>query len=172
MLSMAWVRLGYDQLAVFEKHSRSLRLVNGCMTYPTGWTNNIFTAYFGWPLVVNESIVQSYTGQIRIAPVKLKNTVRFVRLRTVGAFLVSGEIRSGGRVSYIAITSEAGRVCKVVRPWDGNVRIRPLGSEEIVKFTEENGVLTFPTVADSTYIVDRPDDPWEKHPMTRITGQP
>lgn len=174
LLSMAWVRLGYDQLDVFETHSRSLRLINGCIAFPDVgwvWSKYIFTANFGWPLVVNESIVQSYTGQIRIAPVKLKNTVRFARLRTVGAFLVSGEIRSGGRVSYITITSEAGRVCRLVRPWDENVRIRPLGSEEIVKFTEENSVLTFPTVADLTYIVDRPDDPWEKYPIIRITGQ-
>jgi hypothetical protein len=50
------------------------------------------------------------------------------------------------------------------------VRIRPLGSEEIVKFTEENGVLTFPTVADSTYVVDRPDDPWEKQPISKLGG--
>ncbi len=173
MLTMAWVRLGIDQLDIFENHSRSLQLINGCQTYPSyNWASKwVFMHFLGWPIVVNESIVQSYTGRIRIAPVKLKNTVHFARLRTEGAFLVSGEIRGGGRVSYLAITSEAGRGCRLVRPWDGNVRIRLLGSEEIVTFSEEKGLLTFPTLAGSTYIVDRLDDPWEKQPITVIAGK-
>jgi hypothetical protein len=122
--------------------------------------------------VVNESIVQSYSGQIRVAPVKLKNTVRFARLRTVGAFLVSGEIKRGGEVSYIAITSTARSSCHLVRPWVGNVRIRLSGSMKNIEFTEKEGVLSFPTLAGSTYIVDRPDNPWEKQPIARITGHP
>ena len=83
--------------------------------------------FLGWPVVINESLVQSYTGQIRVAPVKLKNTARFARLRTEGAFLLSGEIQSGGKVSYLAITSEAGVPCNLVRPWDGPVRVRRAG---------------------------------------------
>ena len=42
--------------------------------------------FLGWPVVVNESLVQSYTGQIRVAPVKLKNTAHFARLRMEAAF--------------------------------------------------------------------------------------
>ena len=173
MLSMAWVRLGHDQLDIFENHSRSLQLINGCQTYPgDSWASQwVFTHFLGWPIVVNESIVQSYSGVIRFAPVQLKNTVHFARLRTEGAFLVSGEIRSGGRISYLAITSETGCVCKLVRPWDEHVRIRLLGSEEIVTFSEEKGVLTFPTVTNSTYIVDRLNDAWEKQPITVIAGR-
>ena len=34
MLSMAWVRLGHDQLDVFEKHTRAILHENGCQTYP------------------------------------------------------------------------------------------------------------------------------------------
>lgn len=170
MLSMAWVRLGYDQLEVFEKHSRDLRLVNGCQTLPKGtWPSKwIFTHFLGWPIVINESIVQSYTGQIRLAPVKLKNMVQFARLRTAGAFLVSGEIRPGGSISYLAIASEAGSPCYLVRPWDGDVRIREADSMKVIKYTEKRGVLAFPTVAGLTYIVDRLDDPWEKQPITVI----
>jgi hypothetical protein len=174
MLSMAWVRLGYDQLDVFERHTRAIVHMNGCQTYPkdvyASW--HIFMHYLGWPIVLNESIVQSYTGQIRVAPVKLKNTARFARLRTVGAFLVSGEIKPGGEVSYIAITSTAQNTCHLVRPWVGNVRIRLSGSMKTIDFTENEGVLSFPSLAGSTYIVDRPDKPWEKQPITRITGHP
>ena len=172
MLTMAWVRLGYNQFDVFEKHTRSILHENGCQTYPrdSRASKYIFMHFFGWPLVVNESLVQSYTGQIRVAPVKLENTARFARLRTVGAFLLSGEIKKGGIVSYLSITSEAGARCELVRPWDGSVRIRLLGSEENVAITETEGVVAFPTVAGATYIVDRPDDPWEEQQLVEIGG--
>ena len=99
----------------------------------------------------------------------MKEAARFARLRTVGAFLVSGEIRPGGRTSYLAVTSEAGRECHLVRPWEGQVRVRLLGSLEGVPFTEETGVLIFPTEAGSTYIVDRPEAPWEEMPDLDVT---
>ena len=174
MLSMAWVRLGHDQLDVFEKHTRAILHENGCQTYPrdSGMSHLIFMHFLGWPVVINESLVQSYTGQIRVAPVKFKNTARFARLRTAGAFLFSGEIQSGGKVSYLAITSEAGVPCQLVRPWDGPVRVRRRDSLEAVTVAEKDGVLTFPTAAGTTYVVDRPDEPWEAQPITLITQTP
>ena len=171
MLSMAWVRLGHDQLDVFEKHTRAILRQNGCQTYPrdSGMSHMIFMHFLGWPVVVNESLVQSYTGQIRIAPVKLKNTARFARLRAVGAFLISGEILVGGKILYLAITSEAGVSCEMVRPWDGPLRVRLLDSMTKVAVAEKDGVLRFPTVAGATYVVDRPDEPWEDQPVTVIS---
>jgi hypothetical protein len=124
--------------------------------------------FLGWPVVVNESLVQSYTGRIRVAPVKLKHIARFARLRTAGAFLVSGEIEPGGEVSYLAFTSEAGHPCELVRPWDGPVRVRRLDSMEEANVAEKAGVLTFPTTAGTTYVVDRPEAPWESRPVTVI----
>jgi len=173
MLSMAWVRLGHDQLDVFEKHTRSILRKNGCQTYPRSSNINwIFMHFLGWPIVVNESLLQSYTGQIRVAPVKLKNAARFARLRTEGAFLLSGEIQRGGKVSYLAITSEAGVPCALVRPWDGPVRVRRLDSMEGVAVAEKDGVLTFATAAGATYVVDRPNEPWESQPITLIPQTP
>ena len=171
MLSMAWIRLGHDQLDVAEKHARSLVRTNGMQSYPRDcWPARfgIFTHLLGWPIVVNESLVQSYTGQIRVSPVKLKNAARFARLRAEGAFLLSGEIQSGGKVSYLAITSEVGRPCNLVRPWDGPVRVRRLDSMAEVTVAEKDGVLTFPTTAGATYVLDRPDAPWESQPVTDI----
>ena len=174
MLSMAWVRMGYDQLDVFEKHTRAILHQNGLQTYPmsSGHMHFIFMHFLGWPVVINESLVQSYTGQIRVAPVKLKNTARFARLRTAGAFLVSGEIQSGGKVSYLAITSEAGVPCQLVRPWDGEVRVRRVDTMEAVSLSEAEGVLTFPTDVGMTYVVDRPDEPWESQPVVVIGDRP
>jgi hypothetical protein len=171
MLTLAWARMGHDQLDVFEKHTRSILHENGCQSYPStspGLDRFIFMHYLGWPVVINECLIQSYTGQIRVAPVKLKNTARFARLRTEGAFLLSGEIQAGGKISYLAITSEAGVPCQLVRPWDGAVRVRQLDSMAAVTVAEKDGVLTFPTSAGTTYVVDRPDEPWEKQPITVI----
>ena len=172
MLSMAWVRLGHDPLDVYERHTRSIVHVNGCQTYPrdSGYSHLIFMHFLGWPVVVNESLVQSYSGQIRVAPVKLSRTARFARLRSAGAFLLSGEIEPGGKVSYLALTSEAGRPCELVRPWEGSMRVRCLDSMEGVTVVEKEGVLTFPTTAGATYVVDRPEEPWESRPVTVITG--
>lgn len=174
MLSMAWVRLGHDQLDVFEKHTRSIVHENGCQTYPRDiiYSKYIFMHFLGWPVVINESLVQSYTGQIRVAPVKLKNTARFARLRTEGAFLLSGEIQIGGKVLYLAITSEAGVSCKLVRPWDSPVRVRRLDSMKRVTVAEKDGILTFATAVGATYVVDRPDEPWEALPITIISQTP
>jgi len=171
MLSMAWVRLGHDQLDIFEQHTRSIVHENGCQTYPRYLNESkyIFMHFLGWPVVVNESLVQSYTGQIRVAPVKLQHTARFARLRTEGAFLISGEIQRGGQVSYLAVTSEVGRPCHLLRPWDGPVRVRCLEAmEEDIPVREHDGVFTFPTTAGATYVVDRPADPWEAQAMTHI----
>lgn len=173
MLTMAWVRLGYNQLDVFEQHTRSIVHANGCQTYPRyNWASKyIFMHFFGWPVVVNECLVQSYTGHIRVAPVKLQHTARFARLRTEGAFLISGEIQCDGRVSYLAITSEAGCPCTMMRPWDGPVRVRSLASMvNDIPVCEDEGVFTFPTTTGATYIVDRPADPWEAQAMSHVGG--
>ena len=95
------------------------------------------------------------------------HTARFARLRTTGAFLLSGEIEPGGKVSYLALTSEAGRPCKLVRPWDGPLRVRHLDSMEQVDVVEQEGVLSFPTAGGATYVVDRPEETWEARPVRR-----
>lgn len=164
-----WQR-SFVQLDVFEKHTRSLVRENGFQTYPrySGHGNKIFMHFLGWPVVVNESLVKSYTGQIRVAPVKLKNTARIARLCTTRAFLLSGEIQEGGKISYLAITSEAGSPCRLVRPWDVQVWVRRLDSMEKVTLAEKDGLLEFSTAAGETYVVDRPDEPLEAQPVTVI----
>ena len=57
-----------------------------------------------------------------------------------------------------------------MRPWDGAVRVRRLESMEAVTATEKDGVLTFPTAAGTTYVVDRPKEPWEAQPVTEIAA--
>ena len=71
-------------------------------------------------LAVNEMLMQSHEGVIRIFPVWPKaQNARFGNLRAVGAFLVSAELKDGV-VGGVAIHSEKGRPCTVQNPWPGH----------------------------------------------------
>jgi len=159
-LAMARVRLGLDVFAELKRNTRKMRLQNGALA-DIGGIKRIWTENFSAPLVMNESVIQSYNGLLRLAPVKLKTTVRFANLRAVGAFLVSGEVHPGGRVVYASIHSEAGNDCMLVKPWPGIVRIRTLEDMRPVATIQKDDVICFKTQRGKTYIIDRPDCPWE-----------
>lgn len=93
------------------------------------------------PGMINEMMLQSHKGLIRVFPVYPRNEkARFYRLRTFGAFLISSEIENGD-VKYIIVESEKGKNCKIHNPWpgkdiaiarDGQVNIFP--SSDIIEF--------------------------------------
>ena len=73
------------------------------------------------PVVINECLLQSYNGTIRLFPnwPKDKDAI-FNNLRAVGAFLISSSI-SNGKVEFVEITSEAGTPLKIHLPWQGAI---------------------------------------------------
>jgi hypothetical protein len=74
---------------------------------------------FSLPLVVNECMLQSYTGTLRFFPNWPGGAdAEFRSLRAVGAFLVSAQ-RKNGAVRWIEITSEAGGPLTLLSPWSG-----------------------------------------------------
>jgi hypothetical protein len=164
--AMIRARLGVDDFDVFENQLKATTRPNGTMSYGGQWFFWVHGA--GNSIWLNENLLQSYDGRIQVAPVKLKTGARLYNLRTVGAFLVSAEIRPGGRIAYIAITSEAGKTCKIEKPWTGNLRIRELSSMDEIPFDDHGGVVTFQTKKGAAYIIDHPSEPWENQPLTRI----
>ena len=73
----------------------------------------------GIPGLINEMMLQSHGGVMRIFPVfPAGQKASFYRLRTFGAFLVSGAIAKGV-VQQIVIESEKGRPCVLQNPWSG-----------------------------------------------------
>jgi hypothetical protein len=71
----------------------------------------------GIPGMINEMMLQSHGGVIRIFPVFPDNqTASFYRLRTFGAFLFSGSIHNG-TVGCLIIESGKGRECRLQNPW-------------------------------------------------------
>jgi alpha-L-fucosidase 2 len=66
---------------------------------------------------INEMMLQSYEGIIRVFPAWLHNRdAKFKTLRAYGAFLVSSEIKNE-KVTYLKIFSEKGRTCTIENPW-------------------------------------------------------
>jgi alpha-L-fucosidase 2 len=69
------------------------------------------------PLTINEMLMQSYEGVIRIFPNWNKSKdASFDQLRAYGAFLVSSSVKKS-RVEFVKIFSEKGRDCIIENPW-------------------------------------------------------
>ncbi|HSH18834.1 MAG TPA: hypothetical protein VLA03_00185 [Draconibacterium sp.] len=73
---------------------------------------------FALPVVINECLMQSYKGTIRLFPNwSMEKDAEFHDLRAAGAFLVSAKLKDG-KVTEIEILSEAGGLLKILLPWE------------------------------------------------------
>ena len=71
------------------------------------------------PLTINEMLLQSYEGVIRVFPNwNLEKDASFENLRAYGAFLITAALKQG-KIQGVTIMSEKGRVCKIENPWKG-----------------------------------------------------
>jgi len=99
----------------------------------------------GIPGLINEMLLQSHRGVIRVFPVfPADQRASFHRLRTFGAFLVSAGI-DRGVVGNVLVESERGRPCVIVNPWPG--RSVTVHREGMPAETTAGDVLRLPTHA-------------------------
>lgn len=91
---------------------------------------------FALPVVVNECLLQSYTGILRLFPNwPAEMRAEFRTLRAVGAFLVSARWEDG-KVQWVEIYSEAGSPLRLYDPWNaGRVIERETRAGETVRLT-------------------------------------
>ncbi|HWI93085.1 MAG TPA: hypothetical protein VNT20_17530 [Flavisolibacter sp.] len=69
------------------------------------------------PLTINEMLLQSYEGVVRIFPNwNHSKDASFDNLRAYGAFVISSSLKNG-RVEYVNMISEKGRSCILENPW-------------------------------------------------------
>jgi hypothetical protein len=102
---------------------------------------------------IDNLLLQSGGGVMRVFPVwPGDRNASFVKLREKNAFLVSSA-RSANRVSYVDITSEAGKQVQLQNPWPGlNISVTRVGGGSVA-FTVPNNVITFPTQSGATYTI-------------------
>ena len=75
------------------------------------------------PVVINECLLQSYTGTLRLFPNwPLDRPAEFHTLRAVGGFLVSARCSAGG-VDWVHILSETGAPLRLYSPWEPGILI-------------------------------------------------
>ncbi len=125
-----------------------------------GLSNMLYDRYGGCiehlttvPATVNEMLMQSYEGIIRIFPCWDKNmNASFKNLRADGAFLVSAELIDKN-IKSLSIKSELGRICKVYIPEDVKITVTQQSNGKKIKFKKQDGCIEFKTQPDTTYIL-------------------
>ncbi len=101
------------------------------------------------PATINEMLMQSYEGIIRVFPCwNKKSDASFKNLRADGAFLVSAELK-GGRITSLGIKSLKGRNCTVEC---ASVKSVVKADDDIeIPFIKEGNKITFETQPEAEY---------------------
>jgi alpha-L-fucosidase 2 len=144
--------------------------------YPNGMTNNtngVFE-YLGVHLTaLNESLMQSHNGKIRVfaaIPTDSSFVGKFTLLAKDG-FLVSSE-REASETKYVGLRSLYGRSTRIVNPWGTQqVRVRRT-SDNAVILTTSATEFDLPTTADTVYVVERTAKPLSNYSATTLTASP
>jgi hypothetical protein len=114
----------------------------------------IWTENFALPGVLNECMLQSYSGTLRLFPnVRNLGPARFENLRAAGAFLVSAAF-DGRAVTQLSLLSEKGKPVRLARPWPGALRVKKLSDSSTVAFTTEADAVSFKTEPGERYRVE------------------
>lgn len=120
------------------------------MTRMGVWTENL-----SLPVVLNECMLQSFTGTIRVFPnTKNLGVARFENLRAAGAFLVSAAWDGQAVTSPVVVASERGALARITKPWD---RLRVVGTRDnrTLEARSQGDAIEFPTVAGERYLLER-----------------
>jgi len=148
-LPLQGARLGLLDLETFKRELRYDQMPDGTFTdmlLEAGGRNEdttpndlmkfygIWIENFAIPVVINECMLQSYTGELRLFPnwSQANGNARFQTLRAVGAFLVSVEYKEG-KVRWVHITSEVGQRLRIINPWRSSVVVSRSGVRQRVQ---------------------------------------
>ena len=112
------VRVGYPSDKILSYLKKRIEMDG----YPNSWFvqgGGGIETLAAVPLTINEMLLQSYEGIIRVFPNwNRKKDASFENLRAYGAFLVTSTLKEG-LIQGVTLVSEKGRVCKIENPWKG-----------------------------------------------------
>jgi len=110
------VRVGYSS----DEILKYLKARIAVQSFPNLWITQAgggIETLAAVPLTINEMLMQSYEGILRIFPNwNLQKPASFHNLRAYGAFLISGQIKNS-KIGFVKIYSEKGRYCIMENPW-------------------------------------------------------
>lgn len=146
----AGARIGVDPEFLLEgirMNIREFALPNRLFRHHGGGIEHLTTV----PATINEMLLQSYEGIIRLFPCwDKKMSASFDNLRADGAFLVSAKLDKENIIS-LKIKSLRGRKCTV--ECNGITDVIRESDNTAVYFKKENNTVSFETQADETYIL-------------------
>lgn len=103
---------------------------------------------------INEMLLQSHEGKIRVFPARPNDQSMAFTLRARGGFLVSSRVEKDGTIPGVELKSLHGNACHLQNPWSsGDIVISDSNGKNIPHKIDKNGVITFNTSKDKTYIV-------------------
>jgi alpha-L-fucosidase 2 len=113
------VRVGYDpdSILIYLKDRIAVQSYPNLFIVQDGGGIETLSAV---PMTINEMLLQSYEGVVRIFPNWNRSTdASFEHLRAYGAFVISSSLKNG-RVEYVKLVSEKARPCVLKNPWPGS----------------------------------------------------
>jgi hypothetical protein len=123
---------------------------------------------------VNEMLLQSHEGKIRIFPAIPEHWPVAFTLHAEGLFIVSAIRDKNGEIPSLGIHSRAGNECRLENPWPGQ---KPViwdnsGNKKLIKYKEINdGVIVFKTMKDGRYMLGPPGFNGTKEDKPRFEGE-
>ena len=146
----AGARIGVDPDFLIEGIHQNIKefgLPNRLFRHHGGGIEHLTTI----PATVNEMLMQSHEGVIRLFPCwNKKSNASFENLRADGAFLVSAENKNGNLTS-LKIRSLRGRNCNV--EYADIKRIISEADSKEIPFKKNGNTVSFETQADTVYIL-------------------
>jgi hypothetical protein len=117
---------------------------------------------------MNEALLQSHDGAIRVAPAAGRRDARFT-LHAADGFVVSAEIRSG-EVRWVCVVSRLGKICRFENPW-GKAYMVTNGNDSRPL---EDGFTEFPTSRGDVIMIAPNQEllrKWRTTPLAREANQ-
>jgi hypothetical protein len=163
-------RLGMLDLECFKNEVRYCQLPNGIandrvrqidgryndgVDYDFMMRMGVWTENLSLPAVLNECMLQSFSGTMRLFPdTQGLGRARFRNLRAVGAFLVSASY-DGKTVSQVTLFSEKGAMAKVVSPWPkSQVKVTRVKDGQPATISVKGEIAQFRTQARERYRIE------------------
>ncbi|MFC5530564.1 glycosyl hydrolase family 95 catalytic domain-containing protein [Cohnella yongneupensis] len=133
--------------------------------------NGIFESNGLLMTAINESLMQSYDGVIRVFPALPSDgtfTAKFTLLAS-GGFVVSSE-REAEEIKYVGLKSLYGHRATLANPWPNEqAQVRRSSDGEIV-LTESGERISFDTAAGEVYVIERTAKPLAGYAFKELTG--